>query len=403
MKSTLAYAYAFSEAHADVFAYHDFRFIEETVLLSREIAKGEDLSKGDYENGLVAIILSNLGAEDCPDKLIDNGYLVETFLNENNIDEKQKTEILYYLQFLRSNKTPLSTIEKVVRDGKDIHLGQPDALERLSLLKLEYERLNKTTYNELEWLVKCKEYFITHSFDTRYANQHFGNTRSKNYIELEKRIDKLRVDALKEKKNIDKGEGNILSGKENEDLFKIAFRNYLNLIALADRKAGLLMQVNSILLPVVIALVLRKLPEDISFAFPTIPLLIGSAITIFYSILASKPLERKSHADKTEKEQFFFGSFDRLDPDFKKVTWEKYSADMVDFFGGDKSFVFQDLIRESFEVRKVLSKKFGYLAIAYKVFFAGLLLSIIGFFLLMLFDLDPSDFSSQLKSLNVWK
>ncbi len=78
----------------------------------------------------------------------------------------------------------------------------------------------------------------------------------------------------------------------------------------------------------------------------------------------------------TGKETFFFGSFDRLDPNFNHVTWEKYFNDIAQFFGGDKKLVFNELIKESFQVRKALSKKFNYLSIAYKAFFAGFLISI---------------------------
>ena len=40
----------------------------------------------------------------------------------------------------------------------------------------------------------------------------------------------------------------LLSYREKADLFKLVFRNYLSLISVADRKAGLLIHVNSILI-----------------------------------------------------------------------------------------------------------------------------------------------------------
>ena len=215
-------------------------------------------------------------------------------------------------------------------------------------------------------------------------------------MELEKRLDKLRIEGNKEKRTAEKHMGNGLSGNYNEDLFKIAFRNYINLIALADSKAGLLIQVNSILASVVVALALKKLESDLFlFAPPTICLLIGSGVTIFYSILASRPLENwVGKQAEPDKEQFFFGSFDRLDPEFGVVPWDKYYGDMTSFFGGNKNVIFEDLIKESYEVRKVLSKKFGYLAIAYKVFFAGLVLSLLGFVVVIIIDHNKNDITS---------
>jgi len=411
VKKALEFCYTFAEAHRTLFVFHDYRFVCETAAMCKELAKAEDLSKEEYELPMVALILSEVGTPIAKDTAITNPFLVNAFLDANEVLPRDREQILNYLEFLATNKNPLNTIEKVIRDAKDIYLALPDTLERLSLLRLEEEKLTGTVYTELEWLEQCKNNFLTHSFDTHYANRDYGMQRSKNFIELERRIDKLKIELQKVKRINTKGEDHTGLSSENEDLFKIAFRNYINLIALADSKAGLLIQVNSILASVVVALVLRKLESDILlYAFPTACLLIGSAVTIFYSILASKPLENwvGKQADP-DKEQFFFGSFDRLDPEFRGVPWDKYYQDMTSFFGGDKKVIFEDLIKESFEVRKVLSKKFGYLAIAYKVFFAGLVFSILGFVVVSIVDykknkataVGPFNKSAPIKTYNV--
>ena len=173
--------------------------------------------------------------------------------------------------------------------------------------------------------------------------------------------------------------------KESEDLFKIAFRNYLNLIGIADKKAGLLIQVNSILASVIIGFVAKKIQDMHLLIIPATAILIVAGITIFYSILASKPLDKSFLKDvQYEKEPFFFGSFDKLDPDFKYVRLEKYYEDMNDLFQVNKQLVFDELIKESFQVRKVLSKKFVYLDIAYKVFFIGIMFVIITFLIVLM-------------------
>jgi hypothetical protein len=172
----------------------------------------------------------------------------------------------------------------------------------------------------------------------------------------------------------------LILNKESEDLFKIAFRNYLNLIAIADRKAGLLIQVNAILASVIIGFVTKKIQDIPLLIIPTAVILVVAGVTIFLSIMASKPLGRSYFKDVTyDKEPFFFGSFDRMDPDFQYKKLDSYYNDMTELFSDGKKLVFDELIKESFEVRKVLSKKFGYLDIAYKVFFAGLVLVIITF------------------------
>jgi NhaP-type Na+/H+ or K+/H+ antiporter len=67
---------------------------------------------------------------------------------------------------------------------------------------------------------------------------------------------------------------------------------------------------------------------------------------------------------------------------------------MTQFFKGQKIFIFDEMIRESFEVRKVLSQKFNYLSIAYKVFFAALLIGILGYLAVLIYEYN---FYEQMK------
>ncbi len=175
----------------------------------------------------------------------------------------------------------------------------------------------------------------------------------------------------------------VVSAGEREQLFKIAFRNYIDLTGLADKKAGLLIQVNSIVATLAYGLMIKIQNTNNLNYVPLGIILISSIVTIFYSVLASKPRENKlTYTGTADKELFFFGSFDRLDPSFKNVSWEKYSSDITAFFKGEKKNILSELIKESFNVRKVLSRKFIYLSIAYKVFFAGLVLGAASFIVL---------------------
>ena len=173
--------------------------------------------------------------------------------------------------------------------------------------------------------------------------------------------------------------------KYSEDLFKIAFRNYLALIGITDKKAGLLIQVNSIIASVIIGFVTKKIQDIHLLVIPAAAVLIVSGLVIFYSILASKPLGKNFMKDiHYEKPPFFFGSFDRLDPDFKYAKADEYCSTMNELFHDNKKLVFDELIKESFLVRKVLSKKLGFLDIAYRIFFVGLVFVIITFMIVFI-------------------
>lgn len=388
VKKALEYFNQFSETRGKLFVFHNYKYICETIENTRLIAKSEGLSKDDYEIGLVARILGDIGLLNTSDKEMDNTSLVNAFLEDNYIGENISKEIWNYIEFFRTSREPKNIIEKVLNDGKYSYLGFIDSLERMELLRKEERDLHHNDYTEHEWLLYCKEYFIRHGFETHYANSNYGSTRNRNYVEIEKRLDKIKPDVIKVHKDLIKDkETETLSSREGDDLFKIAFRNYINLVDIADKKAALLIQVNTILASVVGAFGIKRLDTTPFYALPTAAILIGSAITIFFAILASKPLSRNFiKANETGKEVFFFGSFDRIDPGFKHVTWQKYKTDMTQFFNGNKVFVFDEMIKESYQVRHVLSKKFIYLSYAYKVFFGALLIGILGYLAVLIYE-----------------
>ena len=174
-----------------------------------------------------------------------------------------------------------------------------------------------------------------------------------------------------------------LSDKETEDLFKIAFRNYVHLVSVADSKAGLLINVNSIIISVVIAFVVSRSDKYPFLTTPSFILLTVAFVTILLSILASRPQGNHFIQDKNSKsyQTFFFGSFDLIGNEFSKADWNSYSVKLDALLKGGKEKIYEEMYKEAFNVRKVLGKKFTYLSFAYFVFITGLLVSIIFFFI----------------------
>ncbi|MEO8860508.1 MAG: Pycsar system effector family protein [Ginsengibacter sp.] len=359
--------------------YKNYRYTLDSIIDCKAIAKSENLHREQYELGLVGLIISNLRL------IIENNIafhtdgLIKAIIESNDFSEKEIEQLKYYIDFFDSDNRPKDIVEKVLLDCKYSHLGLINGFERMALMRIQVEATRGKKIDDLEWEQFCKDYFLNHNFYTKYAQEHYGNLRSKNFAEIERRIEKIQLEQSKGKKVAVENDL-ILSDKEGENLFKIAFRNYVNLVALADRKAHLLIEVNSILASVIIGFTIKRSDNDSNYyLLPTVLILLVAGFTIFYAILASKPLAEFKN-DLPGKEPFFFGSFDRIDHNFKNVTWEKYFSDISQLFKGDKEYIFSELIRESFQVRKVLSKKFGYLSIAYKIFIVGQLSSI-GIFL----------------------
>ena len=356
---------------------HFFNYMQISFLTGKKIAQTEEIEKHDFQVNSVAFMLAKLMVHSANANLatsIITEIKSKSLLNQEDINILQLKMELYKEDF-----TPVSKIEKVLLDSYTIHLGTQEGLEWMSILRKLIERKEGHTYSENEWLHFMENYFISKPFLSTYTKKMFSELRSKNFAEIQKRIEKLNVLPSKASKDQDEH----LSDKEGENLFKIAFRNYLNLVAMADRKAHLLIQVNAILSSVIIGFTIKRMENTSYYILPTTMILLVATCTIFYSILASKPLEQIAGTNE-QSGNFFFGSFDRIDPQFAKISWNSYDDDVHHLFKGNKEIVLNQLIKESYQVRIALSKKFNYLSIAYKIFIIGQSLSITTFVLMML-------------------
>ncbi len=386
IESTLDYARIFFSKYGGRFVFHNFSYIETNVDATREIGKAEGYKRGHYEMGVLAIILKDLGSADTEDTALDNKEIIQAFIEQAAFTASQVDQLNYYIGFLRNGSSSRPGVEEVIRDGADIFLALPDAVERLGLLRMEREDVNGKSYSDVEWLELCSRYWMSREYQTGYAREKYGHRRLKNFQEIGNRLESARTEAAKASREAKKVEPFLkLTNKETEDLFKIAFRNYVDLVTVADRKAGLLIQVNSILLSVVIAFTIRHIEKAPLYLIPISILLVSALVTILNAILASMPQQQTlKDAPLESSKSFFFGSFDRVDPDFKNTKWEDYEAVVAKMINGDKNKVFNEIIKETFQVRRILARKFGRLAIAYMVFISGLGAGIAAFIIVAL-------------------
>lgn len=72
-------------------------------------------------------------------------------------------------------------------------------------------------------------------------------------------------------------------------MFRTTSKNHLELSAMADNKANIMISVNTIILSVVVSVLIRKLYEYPNLVIPTIVLIIVSLTTIVLAILATRP------------------------------------------------------------------------------------------------------------------
>ena len=379
--SALEYLDNYYREFSDESFYFGYSFIKGLIGEAEKIAKAQNLQGMDYTNALMIVCFRFAGVTDFVVEEDTKYKLLHDFAAQVNYPEKDLQNVESSIRNNVENNNPCNNVEFVAWDAIDSRFALEDIVAQVAFVKEEINRLNKKHYSETEILVDLKEKFTRSNFITDFGKEYYNEKKEKNLIRLIKRIQKLQPLEVKSQK--DNKLSLNLTSKETDDLFKIAFRNYASLVSVADKKAGLLINVNSIIISVVIAFVVGRSDKYPFLLAPSFILLGVAFITILLSILASRPQKNRLIQDKKSKsyQTFFFGSFDLIGSDFSKADWNSYSNELDTFLKGGKDEIYHEMYKETFNVRKVLGKKFSYLSVAYWIFLAGLFVSIITFFL----------------------
>ena len=166
------------------------------------------------------------------------------------------------------------------------------------------------------------------------------------------------------------------SNRGIETMFRSAYRVQMELTALADNKANMMTSINGIIISIIIAAVAPKLDTNPWLLIPSTVILVGTLVSIVFSILAARPrintapitLEDLEHS---QGNILFFGNFANLD----KYHFTRGMLELM----SDRDVLYETMIHNLHDLGLVLKKKFALLKIAYNAFMAALVAGVLSF------------------------
>ena len=188
--------------------------------------------------------------------------------------------------------------------------------------------------------------------------------------DLEEKIAALK-DKLKKAKDLSPTRG-------IETMFRITSKSHMELSAIADNKANIMISINSIILSVIVTVLIRRLEEFPHFTIPSILLTVVCLTTIVFGVLATRPnisagKFRKEDIMNKEANLLFFGNFHRM-------SLEDYKWGMTEMLK-DADYLYGSMIKDIYFLGVVLGKKYRLLRVCYTIFMFGFVFSILGFIL----------------------
>lgn len=166
------------------------------------------------------------------------------------------------------------------------------------------------------------------------------------------------------------------NGIKTDSLLRETSTHYIRLIGDADRKARIMLIVNSILLTISITLLTKSLNDVPHVWISATLLIVANLLTLLFSVLSVKP-ELHSHIAKETEDNILH---------YKKCSeynLHEYTALVLDMIH-DNEKKMEAVIKDLYFFGNLLNMKYKLIKIAYRIFFWGIVISVSSYFFILL-------------------
>lgn len=364
---------------ASEYCFHNGHHTKDVVMAAQEMADYYSLNSEDRFIVVCAAYFHDTGylsggAEGHEER---STKIAEDFLTAHNVSDLVIQRVKSCILATKMPQSPRNLLESILCDADLFHLGTQDFEGRNKLMLQEYEYSNGTKIDKSTWRNHTIQLMDQHSFHTEYAQKKLNIGKAKNLEGLLKKQKKALTKLEVETEKLKKPERGI------ETMFRITSANSQRLSDMADNKSNILLTVNSIILSIVVAVLLKALDSNPHLIIPTVLLMSTSVSTMVLAILATIPKIPTGYFSEEEvKNQsvnlLFFGNF-------YKTKFEDYQGAMNKAMD-DKDFLYGMLTKDVYSQGVVLGRKYQLLRYAYGIFMCGLVLSIAAFCIAVLFS-----------------
>jgi hypothetical protein len=383
----------FNQHNGSGLTYHNYQHSVELVSFVEKIgASGEGIpsfSKEVIEIAQLAAWFYNIGFLKNYDHSKEQSIeYLKSFLDSNQFPTDRIERAINCINVTKSGGTPSSDEQQLFSDALNALQTCEAFFERSPLLRLEWELAQNRYLSNFDWNQIQLQYLLQARFYTPYAKINFEPIVAQNILLQKSKVEKNKLTgttSIEEDGTIRKFQGleRKLPSSAIQTFFRANYRNHINLSAIADNKANIMISVNAILISVLISLLTYKNITETNpmVLMPVVIFLVINMISLVFAVLSIRPKVTSLNNETTtpaiaKQNIIFFGNFVNLDLD-------KYE-EAVDAMFRDGELLYGNMVRDLYYLGKVLDKKYRYLTLAYNTFMIGFVTTVITFLLVIL-------------------
>jgi HD superfamily phosphodiesterase len=363
-KYTLQY---YEENFSSLHTYHSVEHTRLVVDMATKISGFEGLDKRNTEIVMVAAWFHDIGYAISHEHHEDEScQIARQFLTGKGVDEDFILAVEACISSTRRGAEIKSLNDKILHDADHAHTALPDFMEISNLFRKEQENFSDRKMTKLEYWKKTLDFLNETKFLTEYAIKNMEPEKNENIRKVEKRIKEVKTTA-----------------RGIETMFRLTARNQINLSSIADNKANIMLTINAVIVSVLVSTSALNFTagHGLNFLVPGLILVSGCLISLVFSVLSVRPkIITSKHQDEDVKNQkvnlLFFGNFFKMDYD----EYERAVKEMMD----DYDYLYGTMIKDQYQLGKVLSIKYRLLKYSYNFFMYSFVVAVITFFVMYL-------------------
>lgn len=358
--------------------YHNYTHTEGVLMAAEKLAEKANVTGENKENLLLAALYHDIGfCTNMEDHEKEGGKKAIEFLTKEGLSQSRTERINQLILATKLDWKGNDKMSLLLRDADLSGLAEKGYDKISNRLRKEKISIYGKEISKKEWNNTNIEFFEKHNYHTLEGQQLFNAGKQKN-------LQRLKGTNVKEKKDKKEDSLTIASSKSAQTQLKTSLRNHIDLSSIADNKANIMLSVNAIVITVGLPLLVDRMSDNESLMIPTAILAISSVISMIFATLSTRPIKMSGLTDlnvipQKKSNLFFFGNF-------YKMNFDQYEQGIKTVVA-DNEIMDNSITRDLFFLGKSLGQKYDYLRICYNVFMIGIVLAVITFIVVTIFNI----------------
>lgn len=378
----------FKERLSKKLVYHNYKHTYETVAEAEDLGRLSNLKEDELQDLLLAAWFHDAGyIETYADHEEQSIKIATAWLQEQHYPEERIERVCRIIMSTKHDRQPEGLLEELLVDADMSNIGKETFFATAELLRVEWEIFQDKFFTDREWAQFQIDFLLSTTFHTNQAQRKFAGQLGLNIQEQRNRLQK---EVKKKKKKEKKHRETLAQPKRGiETMFRNTYRTHLNLSAIADNKANMMISLNAIILSVIITYLSAKtsatgseFAQHRTLLIPVGTLVLTTLGSVIFAIISAQP-EVTSFSFKKDKinsrkiNLLFFGNFTNL-------PLEDFQNGMHEIMR-DKKSLYNNMITDIYYLGEVLNRKYKILRVSYTIFMVGLVLTVIAFAIAVLY------------------